>query len=247
MTVRILSYNIRYGGVGREEALAEVVEAAAPDLVVLQEANRPEVVKRLAERTGMSAWASSPKHSVGFMSRLETRGHEWHRPRGCPRALLQIDLVAGDLTVFGIHLRAIHSNWSERSRARELTLALRSIERHREGIHVLAGDFNTLAPGESLDLRRLPRRLQLLTWILGRTIQWKTIQSLLDAGYVDGFRHLHPDVTGHTFPTWNPHVRLDYFFVPVSAVDRLVSCEVLVGGGSKHASDHFPLLAGFDV
>lgn len=247
MIVRLLSYNIRYGGVGREEALAAVVGAAAPDLVVLQEANRPDVVRRIAERTGMSAWGSSPKHSVGFMSRLEVRGHEWHRPRGCPRALLQIDLAPASLTVFGIHLRAIHSNWTERNRARELVLALRSVERHREGLHILTGDFNTLAPGERLDLRRLPRRLRILTWLLGRTVQWRTIQTMLDAGYVDGFRHLHPDVTGHTFPTWDPHVRLDYAFVPISAVDRLRGCEVLEGPDPMRASDHFPLMTQLQI
>jgi len=115
--LRILSYNIRYGGEGREEALTAVIQAAAPDLVVFQEATRPDVIRTLAERTGMPAWASSPHHSVGFMSRLEIRAHEWHKPHGCPRAILQIELASG-LTVFGIHLRAIHSSWSERNRAR---------------------------------------------------------------------------------------------------------------------------------
>ena len=246
MTLRLLSYNIRYGGVGREEALSGVIEAAAPDLVVLQEANRPDVVERMAERTGMKAWASSPRHSVGFLSRVEVRGNEWHRPRGCPRAVLKIELATG-LTVFGIHLRAIHSNWSERNRALELTRALRSIERHREGLHILTGDFNTLAPGERLEIRNLPRRLQLLTWFLGRKIQWRTIQIMLDAGYLDGFRQLHPEVPGYTFPTWNPHVRIDYAFVPGQEVARLLLCEVLTGANASAASDHFPLLSVLEV
>ncbi len=46
--LRLLSYNIRYGGAGREAALAAVIRAAAPDLVVLQEATNPQVVERLA-------------------------------------------------------------------------------------------------------------------------------------------------------------------------------------------------------
>ena len=247
MTLRILSYNIRYGGVGREDALSKVIEAAAPDLVVFQEATRPEVVRGLAEHAGMRTWASSPRHSVGFMTRLEVRTHDWHRPSGCPRALLQIDLAESGLTVFGIHLRAIHSSWSERNRARELALALRSIERHRQGLHLLTGDFNTLAPGEHLDLSRLPRRLRLLTWILGRTIQWRTIQTMLDAGYVDGFRQLHPDQPGLTFPTWNPHVRIDFAFVPGQALGALRQCEVLRGERTAAASDHFPLLSILDL
>jgi exodeoxyribonuclease-3 len=244
--LRILSYNIRYGGEGREEALTAVIQAAAPDLVVFQEATRPDVIRTLAERTGMPAWASSPHHSVGFMSRLEIRAHEWHKPHGCPRAILQIELASG-LTVFGIHLRAIHSSWSERNRARELVVALRSIERHRQGLHILTGDFNTLAPGEHLDLHRLPRRLRLLTLILGRTIQWRTIQTMLDAGYVDGFRQMHPDQPGHTFPTWAPHVRIDYLFAPGTAIERVRECEVVQDAGARAASDHFPLLTLFEA
>jgi endonuclease/exonuclease/phosphatase family metal-dependent hydrolase len=246
VTLRLLSYNIRYGGTGREEALAAVVRAAAPDVVVLQEATRPEVVKTLADRTGMTCWGSSPGHSVGFMSRLETR-HEWRKPRGCSRALLELDLAGTGLKVFGIHLRAIHSNWSERRRMRELTAILADIERHRGGFHVLTGDFNTLAPGEKLDLARLPRRLRVLSWLLGGRVRWQTIQIMLDEGYADGFRHLHSKDEGHTFPTWDPHLRLDFLFLPSESAKRIVHCEVLNGAGAAGASDHFPLMSVLEV
>jgi endonuclease/exonuclease/phosphatase family metal-dependent hydrolase len=49
VTLRLLSYNIRFGGRGREHALAETIIAAAPDLVVFQEATDPAVIERLAE------------------------------------------------------------------------------------------------------------------------------------------------------------------------------------------------------
>ncbi|MBA3891435.1 MAG: endonuclease/exonuclease/phosphatase family protein, partial [Gemmatimonadaceae bacterium] len=45
--LRLLSYNIRYGGTGREEALAGVIRSAAPDVVMLQEATDPGVVARV--------------------------------------------------------------------------------------------------------------------------------------------------------------------------------------------------------
>ena len=47
MTLRILSYNIRHGGSGRETALTEVIRAAHPDVVVLQEATKPRVVEEV--------------------------------------------------------------------------------------------------------------------------------------------------------------------------------------------------------
>lgn len=247
MTLRLLSYNIRFGGGGREPALAEVIRAADPDLVLFQEATRPDVVARLAEKTGMKTWGSERAHSVGFMSRIDVSHHAWHRPPACRRAFLELTLGDSALRVFGVHLSAVHSNWTERRRVRELRATLAAIAHHQHGFHVLAGDFNTLAPGEKLDMRRLPWRLQLLAMFSGRTIRWETIQIMLDANYVDGFRLLHPEVEGFTFPTWDPHVRLDYLFLPAGAMERLRSCDVVNGPRAGAASDHFPLLAELEI
>ena len=71
MTFRLLSYNIRFGGRGREQALAETIVAAAPDLVVFQEATDPAVVERLSEATKFPFWAARKNHSIGFLSRRE--------------------------------------------------------------------------------------------------------------------------------------------------------------------------------
>ena len=55
MPFRLLTYNIRVGGVGRVEPLARIINATAPDLVLLQEATRPDVVKTLASSCGMKS------------------------------------------------------------------------------------------------------------------------------------------------------------------------------------------------
>ena len=246
MTLRLLSYNIRFGGVGREAPLCAVIRKAEPDVVVFQEANRPAVIEQLARETGMTTWGASPKHSVGFMSRMEMKTREWRLPRGSSRSLLELEPAGSGIKIFGIHLSAIHSNWTEGRRTRELRAVLSDIASHREGLHLLTGDFNTLAPGEKLDLRQLPRRLRVLSWVLGGKIRWRTVQILLDAGYVDGYRKLHPEA-GFTFPTWRPHIRLDYVFLPGSSAERLSQCEVLTGPEAVAASDHFPLLAVLDV
>lgn len=246
MTLRLLSYNIRFGGVGREAPLCAVIRKAEPDVVVFQEANRPAVVEQLARETGMTTWGASPKHSVGFMSRMEMKTREWRLPRGSSRSLLELEPEGSGIKIFGVHLSAIHSNWTEGKRVRELQALLSDIASHREGVHLLTGDFNTLAPGERLDLRQLPRRLRVLSWVLGGRIRWRTVQILLDAGYVDGYRKLHPDA-GFTFPTLRPHIRLDYLFLPGGSADQLSQCEVLTGPEAVAASDHFPLLAVLEV
>lgn len=245
MTLRLLSYNIRFGGVGREQALAETIKAADPDLVVFQEATRPEVIERLASAAGFPFWAARRNHSIGFLSRQEVTYHEWHYPAGARHSFLEIVPAGTDARVFGLHLSARFSRWDERRRGREIRSLLEGIKRHQEGFHVLVGDFNTLAPGEILEVDKMPAWIRALIWISGRKLQRETIQFVLDAGYLDGYRTLHPEVKGYTFPTWDPHVRLDYLFVPGVFQDRLLDCEVITEPRERirAASDHCPLVA----
>lgn len=245
MTLRLLSYNIRFGGLGREQALAQMIIAAAPDLVVFQEATHPEVIERIAEATEFPYWAARRNHSIGFLSRHEVEYHEWHYPAGARHSFLEIIPAGGEARVFGLHLSARFSKWDERRRTREIRSLLDGITRHQEGFHVLVGDFNTLAPGETLNINRMPAWIRALIWISGRKLQRETIQMMLDAGYDDGYRMLHPDVKGYTFPTWDPHVRLDYVFVPKAFASRLLTCEVICEPKERvqAASDHCPLIA----
>jgi endonuclease/exonuclease/phosphatase family metal-dependent hydrolase len=242
-TLRLLSYNIRYGGIGREDALASTITACEPDLVLLQEATDAGTVQRVAERSHMGQWATFKRQSLGFLSRAPVEHFEWHQPRFSRHAFLDIVPAGTSVRFFGVHLSAVHAAWTERRRLFEIRALLRSVERHKSGFHVLAGDFNTLAPGALLDVKRLPARLRPFLWLSGGTVRWRTIQQILDAGYVDAFRHLHPRDPGYTFPTSDPHVRLDYVFVPRGFADRVTSCRVTNGQRAVGASDHFPLLA----
>jgi exodeoxyribonuclease-3 len=127
---------------------------------------------------------------------------------------------------------------------RELRAILQGVARHQDDFHVIAGDFNTLAPGEELDLRKLPPRLRAIVWLTGRQIRWETIQIMLDASYVDGYRSLHGGDPGYTFPTWDPHVRLDYVYVPFAWSRCLADCAVVSDHPAlAQASDHLPLIA----
>ena len=131
---------------------------------------------------------------------------------------------------------------------RELRAVLAGIAAHQHGFHVVAGDFNTIAPGETLDIQKLPPRLRAFVYLTGRTIRWETIQIMLDAAYVDGYRALHPDDRGLTFPAGDPHVRLDYVFLPSAFAPRLKGCAVVNGTPvTTTASDHLPVVADLDL
>jgi endonuclease/exonuclease/phosphatase family metal-dependent hydrolase len=82
MTLRLLTYNIQRGGAGRVDAIARIISGCAPDIVVLQEATRPDVVDALAERTGMRearSYARTP-NGIGRVCRAMPSS------RSCPMA-----------------------------------------------------------------------------------------------------------------------------------------------------------------
>jgi len=243
VSFRLLSYNIRHGGGGREDQIAAVISSCEPDLVIFQEATDPSVVDRVAALCRMAQCGAQPKTSLGFMSRQRVADHTWHRPRLSRHAFLEIHPAGVDFAVFGVHLSAVHAAWTERRRTLELNALLRTIRAHDHGFHLLTGDFNTLAPGDVLDFRKLPARLRALVWLSGGRIRWRTIQIVLNAGYVDVFRRLHPDDRGLSFPVWDPHVRLDYVFAPAGHAARLAACHVVKHAAAPEASDHFPLFA----
>lgn len=252
MNVRLLTYNIREGGAGRAELIAEVINAASPDVVALQEARDPRVVDRIAQLAGFRFSGARRSHSTGFLSRVPVREFGWRHPRRTRHALLEVSLGDGLPRIFVVHLRAWFSRWTEGQRARELRGLLDGIrdqlarEQHASAFHVLAGDFNALAPGEPFDPSPMPAWIRGMIWLSGREIGRRTIAMMRTDGYVDSWRVVHPDWSqepGFTFPVWNPHVRLDYVFTPLAFASRVTSCEVRrTPEAARKASDHYPVL-----
>jgi len=193
--LRLLTYNIRYGGVGKVNELASTIRRARADVVLLQEATHPAVVEQLAERCGMAQWGTSQRQSLGFLAAAPVAHAEWHRPRVSRHAFLELVPAGADTRLFGVHLSAVHAAWTERRRVAEVRALLRTVAARAPGFHVLAGDFNTLAPGELLEVRRLPLRLRPFVWLSGGHIRWRTIQQVLDAGYCDVYRRAAPPIT----------------------------------------------------
>ncbi|MFL5622284.1 MAG: endonuclease/exonuclease/phosphatase family protein [Gemmatimonadaceae bacterium] len=250
--MRLLTYNIREGGVARADAIAEVIRAASPDVVALQEARDPTVVERIAELAGFRYFGSRLSHSTGFLSNIPVINYGWRHPPRTRHALLEVSLAEGFPRVFVLHLRAWFSKWTERRRAQELRGLLDGIQQQliREenafAFHILAGDFNALAPGEAFDPSPMPMWIRGMVWLSGRDIARSTIEMMRSDGYVDAWRALHADHRadpGYTFPVWNPHVRLDYVFTPSEYAAHFTACEVRrTPKEVLKASDHFPLL-----
>jgi exodeoxyribonuclease-3 len=243
VTFRLLTYNIKKGGRGRADAIAAVINSCAPDVVFLQEATDARIVDELASTTGMADCRAFSRQSLAYLSRKPVASAKWIRPRFSRHAFIEVVPAGEGVRLFGVHLSAVHAAWTERRRVIELRALLRSVGRHEPGFHLLAGDFNTIAPGDTFEMDRLPLRLQPFVWITGGRIRWRTIKNVLDAGYVDAYRLKHPVEPGLTMPTSHPHVRLDYVFAPSAYADRIVECDVVRHPLTVAASDHYPVVA----
>src|SRR4030095_4346528 len=149
---------------------------------------RPRIVERLANSTGMTSWAASDGQAVAFLSSIEVSQHYWHQIPSTRRAFLEVVLAGTETRVFGLHLRALHANWTERRRVRDLRALLERIKRYQHGFHILTGDFNTLAPGALLEAAQLPLRLRPLLWLSGGEVGWGKVAIMLGGGFVGGFR-----------------------------------------------------------
>jgi exonuclease III len=114
--------------------------------------------------------------------------------------------------------------------------------RFEQSPHLLVGDFNALVAGDPVGgpppgvrktgdaLPDAPRR---------------TLRQLFDAGYVDCFRTLHPQLPGYTCSADHPWLRLDDAFAEPTLARRLVQCEVNRSNLARRASDHLPLVVRY--
>lgn len=168
---RVLSYNILIGGTRRIDQIEQMIRAAQPDVVGLVEATNPCVVEELAARLGMDHRISGrAEHAtdwqVALLSRLPITHVQVHRRPGLiSKLLLEVGVQeedGRDVTIFVTHLAASFSSGLRggdsirREEAREI---LRLMKAKRGTPHLLMGDFNSLAPGDTFKASRLLRYL----------------------------------------------------------------------------------------
>src|ERR1043166_4704738 len=83
MRLRVMTYNILIGGGDRVEYIQEVIHAANPDVVVLQEVNDTSILKSLAQSLQMQWFLGegNQKTKVALLSRLPVLQFKSYHPR----------------------------------------------------------------------------------------------------------------------------------------------------------------------
>jgi exodeoxyribonuclease III len=264
--MRLMTYNILTGGIdhdgsSRLEALAEVVRDARPDILVLNECNELEREGRqacfwLEHAFGMRivlAFAGTGYH-VAVALRTTAAGHllQAHAlRRGFHHAALVAQLAWGPrtLTVVGTHLCPFLSE----VRLREAAILARYAR--PDELVFLMGDMNAISPHDAahMDITRWSEARRERHLLAGsEAIDTRVLESFEHAGFVDVFHRLHPEGFHLTVPTAvqepdSTAQRIDYILASPPAASALVDARIVRGGAAERASDHYPVVADFDL
>jgi endonuclease/exonuclease/phosphatase family metal-dependent hydrolase len=161
-------------------------------------------------------------------------GRAVHHPLpALSKALLEIEVDG--VHIFVTHLASRHEEGTH-PRDREVQAILEVLGRC-DAPHLLAGDLNALASGDSTGepppgvVPRLGTRRDFL-------------DPFRAAGYVDCYRAVH-DEPGYTYSADSPWLRLDYVFASPALAPQLRSAGVVATPVAARASDHLPVWAEF--
>jgi endonuclease/exonuclease/phosphatase family metal-dependent hydrolase len=249
--VRLVSYNILDGGEGRADPLAEVIEALRPDVVVLVEADVPEVVERIARRLKMEfVLAEGKKHGGAILVRggiLESINHSVLHD-DLEDCVLEATVSVGgaEWSVTAVHLHPRAKLEDEVVREKEIGVILDIFAKHRaEGrAHLLAGDFNANSPVQEVVVGECKPKTREEVKKNGGVLPRTAVKKILDAGYVDTFHAVNGEKARRvgSFTTQYPGQRVDYIFSFAMEQKRLKEARVERDRLAQFASDHFPVM-----
>lgn len=253
MGFKAMTYNILDGGVGREEMILSVIQTAQPDIVVLQEVYSVEFVQYLATSLRMAFFFGdgNARRHVSLLSRFPIISAQSYHPfppitRNVVEA--QVECNSGSL-VRVIGVRPVANLWLpfELWRTWEARYIANLLHKYPKQPCLIMGDFNAIAPGDSIAVQSMPAWLRMMIWSQGGRPFSFSMQSYRAAGLIDCYRQLHPSDHGYTLPARNPNTRLDYAYATPALVPFLTTCRVIREPEVVfQASDHLPIVVEFN-
>jgi exodeoxyribonuclease III len=251
--MKIATYNVN-GVNGRLPVLLRWLEMAEPDIVCLQELKAPD--EKFPEKAirdlgydavwhGQKSW-----NGVAILSRV---GEIHETRRGLPGDPDDSHSRYLEAAVGGILIGALYLPNGNPRPGPKFDYKLRWFERltaHAEGLLasglpvMLAGDFNVM-PTER-DVYKPERWLDDALFAPETRAAWFR---LVEQGWLDALRHLHPDETIYTFWDYfrnafarNAGLRIDHFLLSPPLAPRLVDAQVDTEVRAwEKTSDHAPV------
>ena len=254
--MRIVTYNILDGGIGRADPIAEVLLAQRADIVGLVEADDPAILDRIGWRLGWDYIAAEgPEHTAALLTRgriLESVNHALRLGKKGPRSFLEalVEVDGPAIAIGLVHATAKATEKRERTREKEIAQVLEAFEDRRAAgtSHLLIGDFNANSPIQRIDPDRLKPKSRKIYNEQG-DLPRRVIQQILEADYTDTLASVAREraATAGTFSTLYPGQRVDYIFSFGLAPDQITAAWIETDRLATYASDHYPVGAELRV
>ena len=251
-TITLLSWNVNGVRAAHRKGFLDWLAQAAPDVLCLQEtrAEKEQLVAALAQPEGYHTYWNSSRRKKGYSgTAILTRAEPLNVQFGL--GVEEFDQEGRTIIAQYPTFTLVNCYFPNGGRDHKRVpfkmgfydAFLEKCEQLRRQGHniIFCGDVNTAH--QEIDLAR-PKSNQKTTGFLPQERAW--IDKIIEAGYVDSFRHLHPDLAGQY--TWwsvptrsrerNVGWRLDYFFVAAELLDRVTDAFILP---DVTGSDHCPV------
>jgi len=264
-SLKIISYNVWYGFTKvpeRKETWIAWMNNQAPDIVSLQELNgySPHDLAEDAQKYGhaYSALLKEEGFPTGLTSRYPIEDIQ-RTTEGFHHGLLRARIKG--IYIYIIHLHP--SNWE--TRKDEIRRILEDIEGlPSESKIILAGDFNTFSPHDSIYYAHgnlepffKERDLDYGEKNLNQgNLDYSVITDVMDFGLIDleaAYRNSSYVFPG-SFPTWiekegehGDQRRLDYVFASRNLADHVIRARVIASDSTQILSDHLPVMVELDL
>jgi exodeoxyribonuclease-3 len=237
----------------RAEHVKTWLKTKSPDVLLLQELKGTEFPSAYFEELGYESSSVTQKtyNGVAILSRspIEVVSTTLHGDEADSHAHF-LEAIIEDIRIVNIYLPngnpvgtakfEYKLSWMDRL-AEQMKLWLKS-----DIPTVIGGDFNIIP--EDTDCHKPA------SWVRDALFQPEPrarYRAMLELGYTDAFRSLHPGVGGQ-FTFWdyfrqafehNRGIRIDHFLLAPGLVKRLVSCEIDKGPRAlERPSDHTPIV-----
>jgi exodeoxyribonuclease III len=250
--MKIASWNVNSIRARLDHVIAWI-KLQQPDVLLLQELKATEFPALVFQALGYESVAVTQKsyNGVAVLSRhpMETINTTLAGDEADSHARY-LELTIEGIRIVNIYLPNGNPVGTEKF-AYKLAWMDRLLEKmsawRKEDVPVLVGgDFNVIP--EDIDCHKPS------SWIRDALFQPEPrsrYRTLLDLGYTDAFRSLHPGETGQ-FTFWdyfrqafehNRGIRIDHFLLSPKLADRLQSCVIDRGPrGQERPSDHTPIM-----
>ncbi len=253
--MKLISYNILYGGGDRLDLIIRTIKIENPDFLVINEANdfeknNNQKLNKFSEEIGLPnfklALSGEHKyhtHTVVF-SKHPFKEVKEIRPLRNAGILAVIETKLGEICVVGAHL----SPYTEDSRLSEIDSILNQQKQYPN--RILMGDMNSLSAGDDYNKEMIKafNDTQLEKFTTDGKFRFDVINKINSLGYTDA-AVIFGKQKEYTVPTKinqdEAHLinmRVDYIFVSDFLKNKVKNYSVIKNALTEKASDHYPVV-----